>query len=197
MNIVGRCNGAARRVPEWMLYAGAGGYGVWLFYAGLTGGLGVEPIKELEHRYGMAGLWLLIAGLAVSPLRSRLGLNFLCWRRAIGLAAFFFILCHFLVWLLLDVQQPAAIAKDLIKRPYITLGMGALILMLPLALSSNNWAMRKLGPLRWRRLHQLTYAVALLGCLHYLMQLRGLRLEPLVYGGAIFLLLALRFLPRR
>jgi len=195
--MIGRVNRALRKVPVWVLYISAALYAIWLFWLGLTGRLGVEPIKELEHRYGMAGLWMLIAGLLVTPMRRIFGINLLPWRRAIGLSALFFILCHFLVWLLLDVQQPAAIAKDILKRPYITLGMGALILMLPLAMTSNNLSLRKLGPVRWRKLHRATYAVVLLGGLHYLLQLRGIRLEAFVYLALILWALGYRLYATR
>ena len=192
IDIVGTCNSTVRRVPDWILYAAAAAYASWLFWLGLTGGLGMEPIKELEHRYGMAGLWALIAGLAITPMRRWTGVSFLCWRRAVGLVTFFFILCHLLVWLLLDVQMLSEIGKDIMKRPYITIGMAAFVLLIPLALTSNNWSVRKLGAMRWRQLHKLTYAIAVLGCLHYLMQVRGFRLEALVYTVLIVGLLLAR-----
>ena len=192
LDVVGRCNRTVRSVPDWILYALAAAYVAWLFYLGVTGGLGVEPIKALEHRYGMAGFWALIAVLAVTPLRRWFGVNLMSWRRAVGLIAFFFICCHLLVWLILDVQMLSEIGKDIMKRPYITIGMAAFVLMVPLALTSNNWSVRKLGPLRWRTLHKLTYAIALLGCLHYLMQVRGFRLESLVYVGLVVGLLLTR-----
>lgn len=191
-DIVVRCNGAARRVPDWILYGGAAAYAVWIFWLGLTGGLGVEPIKELEHRYGMAGFYFVMAGLAVTPLKTWTGVNLVCWRRAIGLIAFFFIMAHLLVWLVLDVQMLSAIGKDILKRPYITIGMAAFVLMIPLAVTSNNLSMRKLGPLRWRKLHKLTYAITILGLLHYLMQVRGFRIEALIYAVIIVGLLITR-----
>ena len=191
-DIVLRCNGAVRGVPDWVLYAGAACYAVWTFRLGLTGGLGVEPIKELEHRYGMAGFYFIILGLAVTPVRQWTGGNLSCWRRAIGLIAFFFIFAHLSVWLLLDVQMLSEIGKDIMKRPYITIGMAAFILMIPLAVTSNNFSMRKLGPVRWRKLHKLTYVITILGCLHYLMQVRGFRLEAVAYTVIIAVLLIAR-----
>lgn len=191
-DIVLRCNGAVRGVPDWILYIGAAAYAAWVFWLGLTGGLGIEPIKELEHRYGMAGFYFVIIGLAVTPMRQWTGVNLICWRRAIGLIAFFFILAHLLVWLLLDVQMLSAIGKDIVKRPYITVGMAAFVLMIPLALTSNNWSMRRLGPVRWRKLHKLTYVITILGCLHYLLQVRGFRLEAVAYTVIIAVLLIAR-----
>ncbi|MEM8572920.1 MAG: protein-methionine-sulfoxide reductase heme-binding subunit MsrQ, partial [Pseudomonadota bacterium] len=146
-----------------------------------------------QHRYGMAGFWALIAGFAVTPLREWTGINLICWRRALGLTAFLFITCHLLVWLLLDIQSMSAIGKDIAKRPFITIGMAAFVLMVPLAFTSTNWAMRKMGPVRWRRLHKLMYAVVALGFVHYLMQVRGFRPEAVVYTAIIAVLFLARF----
>jgi hypothetical protein len=98
-------NGALRRVPVWPVYALGALPPVWFFYLGLTGGLGVEPIKELEHRLGEIGLQALIAALAVTPLRRFTGISLLRFRRAIGLLAFYYIACHLLVWLVLDIRD--------------------------------------------------------------------------------------------
>ncbi|WP_208350820.1 protein-methionine-sulfoxide reductase heme-binding subunit MsrQ [Pseudaestuariivita rosea] len=181
----------ARRIPAWPLYIIGVLPAIWLFYLGLTGGLGVEPIKELEHQLGLIGLQLLIAGLAITPLRRWFGLNLIKYRRAIGLLTFFYILLHLLVWLVLDVQILAQIWADIIKRPYITIGMVGFVLMIPLAVTSNNYSIRKLGP-AWRTLHKLTYAAAILGAVHFVMLSKGFQLEPLLYLGAILVLLAAR-----
>ena len=116
-------NQSLRRLPTWVIYMLGALPAPWLFYQGLTGGLGVEPIKALEHEYGELALQLLVLGLAITPLRKYLGLNLLKFRRAIGLLCFFFVTCHLLVWLVLDVQLPGQILADIIKRPYITIGM--------------------------------------------------------------------------
>jgi methionine sulfoxide reductase heme-binding subunit len=150
-----RINTALRRIPAWVIYAMAPLPVVWLVWQGFIGGLGVEPIRALEHELGEIGLQLLLAGLCVTPLRRYLGLNLLKFRRALGLVAFFYITLHLLVWLVLDVQIPAQIWADIVKRPYITVGMLAFVLMVPLALTSNNASVRRLGA-RWRRLHWLT-----------------------------------------
>lgn len=186
----------ARRVPVWAVWAVALAPVPWLFWAGATGGLGVEPVEVLEHRLGLYALQFLIAGLAVTPLRRHLGVNLLRFRRALGLIAFTYVALHLAVWLLLDVQDPARVWSDILKRPYITIGMGAFLLMVPLALTSNDWAVRRLGAAMWRRLHRVTYAVAVLGALHFVMLSKGLQLEPLFYMGAIVALLALRLRPR-
>lgn len=191
-------NTALRRVPTWPVYVIGALVPVWYLWLGLTGGLGVEPIKELEHRLGLLALQMLIATLAVTPLRRVTGIALIRYRRALGLLTFYYVTCHLLVWLVLDVQLPGQIWKDIVKRPYITIGMAAFVLLVPLAATSGNWAIRRLGPARWRRLHQLSYVAAILGGIHFMMLSKGFQIEPLVYLGAILGLLALRIeLPRR
>lgn len=195
--MIAKLNNAVRRIPVWLLYVLGAAYPVWLFYAGLTGGLGVDPVKVMEHALGERALQLLILGLAVTPLRKHLGLNLIKVRRAIGVIAFFYVFAHLLVWLVLDVQIPSQIWADIVKRPYVTIGMAGFLLMLPLAITSNNWSVRKLGPQAWQRLHRLTYAVCLLGGLHFVWLVKGFQLEPLIYLGVIAGLLALRIPVRK
>lgn len=190
--IVERLNGIARAVPTWVVYLALFLPAPVLVWQGATGALGVEPIKELEHALGEIALQLLIAGLAVTPLRRHLGVNLLRFRRAIGLMAFFYVAAHLLVWLVLDVQILGQIWADILKRPYITVGMAGFVLLVPLALTSNNWSVRRLGP-GWRKLHRLTYVAALLGGLHFVMLVKGFQIEPLVYLGVTLGLLALRW----
>ncbi|WP_425074238.1 protein-methionine-sulfoxide reductase heme-binding subunit MsrQ [Sagittula sp. S175] len=189
--MLGGLNTYVRRVPTWVVYLGLAVPAPWLLYLGLTGGLGPEPIKALEHELGLWALWLLIAGLCVTPLRRHAGLNLLKYRRALGLMAFYYVTLHLLTWLVLDVQILSQIWADIVKRPYITVGMLAFLLMIPLAATSSNRAIRTLGP-NWRRLHRLTYGVALLGALHFVMLRKGLQLEPLLYMGGVAALLVLR-----
>jgi sulfoxide reductase heme-binding subunit YedZ len=195
--LVAGLNGGLRRVPPWTLYIMGAAWAVWLFWLGLTGGLGAEPITELEHRYGEVAINLLVAGLAVTPLRRFAGVNLMPFRRAIGVLCFFFVLAHLLVWAVLDVQTLARVWADILERPYVTIGMAAFGLLLPLALTSNTWSVRRLGPLAWRRLHRLVYPAAILGALHYVWLARGFQFEPLLYMAAILGLVALRFLPAR
>ncbi len=189
-------NALLRRVPVWAVYLLGALPAPYLFYLGLTGGLGVEPIEVLEHEYGELALQLLILGLAVTPLRRHIGLNLLRFRRAIGLLTFFYVTCHLLVWLVLDVQILGQIWADILKRPYITVGMAGFLLLLPLALTSNNWSVRRLGP-GWRKLHRATYMAAVLGALHFVMLVKGFQIEPLIYLGLVGLLLLLRAPVRR
>ncbi|OED45990.1 protein-methionine-sulfoxide reductase heme-binding subunit MsrQ [Leisingera sp. S232] len=188
---MGATNRILRRLPVWVVYLAGALPAPWLFYLGLTGGLGVEPIKALEHEYGELALQLLILTLAISPLRRFLGVNLIKFRRAIGLLCFFYVLCHLLVWLILDVQMPGQILADIAKRPFITIGMGAFVLMLPLAATSNNLSVRKMGR-AWPKLHKLTYAAGLCGAVHFVLLAKGFQIEPLVYLALIVFLLALR-----
>ncbi|MHA7875005.1 protein-methionine-sulfoxide reductase heme-binding subunit MsrQ [Roseivivax sp.] len=180
-----------RRLPVWVVYLLGALPAPYLFYLGLTGGLGVEPIEALEHEYGLMALQFLIAGLAITPLRRHLGVNLLKFRRALGLLAFLYLMLHLAVWAVLDVQMLSAVWADILKRPYITVGMAGFLLLLPLALTSNNLSVRRLGP-RWRRLHRLVYPAVLLGALHFVMLRKGLQIEPLLYFAAVAALLALR-----
>jgi methionine sulfoxide reductase heme-binding subunit len=195
--MIQRVNRALRRVPPTLLYMGGAAWGGWLFWLAATGGLGVEPIEALEHRYGKLALQLILAGLAVTPLRQWVGLNLMPFRRALGVLAFGFVLAHVLVWAVLDVQSLSAIWADIVKRPYITLGMAGLIALIPLAITSNNWAVRRLGAMQWRRLHKLVYPAAVFGALHYVWLVKGFQLEPLIYLAAFLVLLVLRVVPRK
>lgn len=190
-------NGALRRWPVWPVYLLGLAPIPWLFWLGATGGLGPEPIKALEHRYGLIGLQFLLAGLCVSPLRRVAGINALRYRRALGLVAFGFVAAHLAVWALLDVQTLARVWADIVKRPYVTVGMAGAACLVPLALTSTDRAVRWLGGPRWRQLHRLTYAAVGLGAVHFVMQAKGWQVEPLVYLAATGGLLALRVAPWR
>lgn len=182
--MVDKINTTLRRVPAWVLYALAPIPVIALFYLGLTGELGIDPAKRIEHELGLWSLWLLIAGLAVTPLRRWPGVNLLKFRRAIGVITFFYLLAHLLTWLVLDVQFQNVWA-DIVKRWYITVGMAAFVLMLPLALTSNNWSVKRLGALTWRKLHKLVYPIAVMGALHFLLLVKGFQWEPILYAAVI------------
>lgn len=194
--MIDRLNQLVRRVPTWPIYIAGMLPAPWLLWRGANGMLGVEPIRALEHELGQWALWFLIAGLAVTPLRRFAGLNLLKFRRALGLIAFYHVTCHLLVWIVLDVQIPGQVWADIARRPYITIGMAAFVLMIPLALTSNNWSIRRLGQ-RWRSLHKAVYAAAVLGAVHFVMLVKGFQIEPLIYLAIILLLLALRIIPQK
>jgi len=189
-------NATARRVPTWAVYILCLLPAPYFFYLAVTGNLGPDPVKPLEHKYGELALQLLIAGLCITPLRQHLGINLTRFRRALGLMAFAYVTFHLLVWAVLDVQALGRVVEDIIKRPYITIGMAGFALLLPLALTSNNYAVRKLG-VKWRKLHKLTYLAVFLGGVHYIWLVKGIQLEPLIYMAVILGLLALRLRGRK
>lgn len=186
-----RINSTARRIPTWVVYILYLLPAPYFFYLALTGGLGPDPVKPLEHEYGEIALQLLIIGLCISPLREFFGINLIKFRRTFGVLAFTYVVLHLAVWAFLDVQTLDRVIADIIKRPYITIGMAAFVLLLPLAITSNNWSVRKLGP-KWRQLHKLTYPAVILGGIHYIWLVKGIQLEPLLYMSVILGLLALR-----
>lgn len=195
MSAVDRINAVARKVPTWAVYILYLLPAPYFFYLALTGGLGPDPVKPLEHEYGEIALQLLIIGLCITPLRQFFGLNLIKFRRTFGVLAFTYVTLHLAVWAFLDVQTLGRVIEDIVKRPYITIGMAGFALLLPLALTSNNWSVRRLGP-RWRPLHRLTYVAVLLGGIHYIWLVKGIQLEPLVYMAVILGLLALRLRKR-
>ena len=197
MEMVNTLNGWLRRVPAWVIYVIGFGWIGWLFYSALQGWMGPEPINALERAYGEVALYLVVATLAITPLRNMLNLNLIKFRRAIGLMCFYFVLAHLLVWVVLDVGTLDRVWTEIVKRPYVTIGFAGFLLLLPLAFTSNNWAVRKMGPIRWRKLHKLTYPAAILAVVHYIWLVRGWPLEPFVYLAIIIGLLAIRMIPRR
>ena len=193
--MIDRLNTIARRVPTWVVYIVGLLPIPWLLFQAQTGGLGAEPIKALEKELGLLALQLLIAGLAITPARRYLRLNLIRFRRALGLLAFIYVSLHLLVWLVLDVGILSQIWADILKRPYITIGMAGFACLVPLAATSNNFSIRKLGA-TWRKLHRLTYLAAILAGVHFIWLVKGFQIEPLLYMAAILALLVLR-LPKR
>lgn len=193
--MVDQINATLRRIPTWLVYVLLSHPAPYFLYLGATGGLGVEPINALERKLGEVALQLIVFGLTVTPLKRWVGLNLQKFRRAIGIMAFAYVAMHLLVWLVLDVQILSQIFADLVKRPYITVGLAGFLLLVPLALTSNNVSVKKLGP-KWRVLHRLTYVAAILGAAHYVMLAKGFQIEPLIYLGLILGLLALRRVPK-
>ncbi len=184
-------NRGARKIPTWAVYIVYLLPVPFLLYLAQTGGLGREPIQALEHELGEIAIQLLIIGLCISPLRRFFGVNLIKFRRAIGLLAFTYVALHLLVWAVLDVQSLERVWADIVKRPYITIGMAGFVLMLPLALTSNNASVRMLGA-AWRKLHLLTYPIALLAAVHFIWVRKGFQLEPLIYLAVIVVLLVIR-----
>jgi methionine sulfoxide reductase heme-binding subunit len=192
MDLAGTLNGWLRRVPAWPLYVLAPLPPIWFLWLGLTGGLGAEPINALERELGLLALQVLVVSLAVTPIRRFLGLNLIRFRRALGLIGFFYVALHLLVWVALDVQSLERIWADVVKRPYITVGMAGFVLLIPLALTSTDGMVRRLGAARWRQLHRLVYPAVLLGGIHNVMVAKVWEIDRLAWLAAILVLLALR-----
>jgi len=153
---------------------------VWrIFY----GDLGSDPIETITFATGDWTLRFLLITLAVSPFRQWFGLSALLrFRRMLGLYVFFYACCHFLIWFIIDhALSFGDMVEDIIDRPYITFGFSALMLLIPLAVTSNNLMVRKLGK-SWKKLHQLVYAIIILGVLHYLWLTKADYLEPGIYA---------------
>jgi sulfoxide reductase heme-binding subunit YedZ len=159
--------------------------------------LGANPIEELIHRFGKWGLNFLLITLSITPLRRLTGLPWLMrFRRMFGLFAFFYVLMHFLTYAGLDQRfDIQVIVEDVIERPYITIGMSAFLFLIPLAITSTNSMMRRLGR-RWQDLHRLVYVIAILGVWHFYWQVKQDILEPLIYALILALLLCYRLLLR-
>lgn len=157
--------------------------------------LGADPVKKLEHECGKTALNFLLLTLSVTPVRELTGLpQLLRLRRMLGLFAFFYAVVHFTVYLVLDLELNfRLLGADIVKRPYITIGFSALLLLLPLALTSTNGMMRRLGR-RWQSLHRLIYLIAALAVWHFYWQVKRDVREPLLYVGMLALLLAYRLL---
>jgi sulfoxide reductase heme-binding subunit YedZ len=166
--------------------------------AGLTGTLGANPVEEIQDRFGNWGLRFILLALAITPLRKMTGWNWLIrFRRMLGLFAFFYVLMHFLTWLFLDQGLLlTAIAEDIVKRPFITLGFAAFLILLALAATSTNRVRRALGT-RWQKLHYGVYIAGILGVWHYWWQVKLDVSDPAIYAALLAALLGYRLWSRR
>ncbi len=186
-------NGKLRSVPAWPIYVIGFAYGAWLFWLGLSDNLGADPVRTLEREIGRTALKLLIAGLMVTPIRKWTGVSLIKYRRALGVTAFGLVVMHLTVWLTLDIQlRWTEIGADLLKRPYITIGMAAFVILVPLAATSNNLSVRRLGAAAWQRLHKLTYIAVATAAVHYVMVVKAWPPRPIVYLAIVVVLLGLR-----
>ena len=159
----------------------------------ISGTLGANPIENIQDRFGIWGLRFIVILLLISPLKKISGIIWLIqFRRMIGLFAFFYVLMHFLVWLLLEqsLLMPAII-EDVTKRPFITIGFIALLILLILASTSTSKIRRSMGK-KWDKLHQSVYLVSILGVWHFWWQVKKDISEPLIYAVIIFILLTYR-----
>jgi len=156
--------------------------------------LGANPVEAITHRTGSWVLKFLLITLAVTPLRKITGWHWLLrLRRMFGLYAFFYAVLHFTTYIWLDrFFVFDEIGKDIAKRPYITVGFTCFLLLIPLAVTSTNAMVRRLGAKRWQRLHKLVYIIAIGGVFHYLWLVKSDIVFPLIYGSILIILLILR-----
>ena len=184
--------------PVWLVYLIGFIPAVVLFYRALFNILGADPLKTLEHELGEYALIFLIILLSFRPIKKLMNLNLIKFRRSIGLLAFWYAVLHFLTYIILDQQLIwDLLIGDLIKRPYIIVGVFAFLTLIPLALTSNAWSMRRFGKANWKNLHLLVYLSAILAALHYVLLVKSWPIKPLLYLLVITLLITFRFLLKR
>ncbi len=166
---------------------------IWIVGNALYGDLGANPVETVTHQTGDWALRLLLLTLLLTPLKNWTGnAQFIRFRRMAGLFVYFYATAHFLIWFLADHNLDfSSMFEDVIKRPYITLGFIAFVLLTPLALTSNRYMIRKLGR-NWKRLHKLVYLIALLVVAHYLWLVKADLLQPVLYAIAAVVLLLQR-----
>jgi sulfoxide reductase heme-binding subunit YedZ len=182
---------------SWGLYALGLVPAAWTFHLAVSDQLGADPVKVLERTLGLWALRFLIAGLAITPLRRLGGPNLIRYRRTVGLLAFVYAALHVLVYLWLDQGlDAAAIWKDIVKRPYITVGVVSFLILVPLAVTSNAAMIRRLGGAAWQRLHRWVYLAAAGAALHFIMLVKAWSAEPFVYAAIVAGLLVFRLADR-
>ncbi len=179
--------------PDWAVYAIGLLPAADLFVRAIANMLGADPLRVLENGLGEWALRFLILGLTITPVLRFARINLVKYRRAIGLIAFIYVVLHLSVYLALDKQFFwGEIGRDIIKRPYITIGMAAFLMLVPLAATSNRYSIRKLGSAGWRNLHRLVYPAVLFGAVHYLLLVKAWPPEPLIYLAIVLALLGIR-----
>ena len=169
-----------------------------LAWLGTHHGLGANPIEYITHSTGWWTLTFLLITLSVTPLRRLTGWSWLLrLRRMLGLFAFFYVCLHFLTYIWLDqFFDWRSMVKDIAKRPFITVGFTAFLLLIPLAATSTNRMVKRLGARRWQRLHRAVYVIAVLGVLHFWWLVKKDIREPLLFGALLGLLLLVRLIYR-
>lgn len=167
---------------------------IWLTIAVFTNQLGANPIEAVTRETGLWALRFLWLTLLITPLRWLTGWNDLVrYRRLLGLYVFFYAVLHMLLYLGLDqFFDINEIIKDIIKRPFITIGFFSFTALIPLVITSNNAMVKRMGGRRWKQLHRLTYFIAIASSIHFYMLVKLDKLEPLIYMGLLIILLAPR-----
>ena len=166
----------------------------WLAGRGLLGQLGANPIETVIRYLGDWALRFLLIALAVTPLRLVTGWSGVGrFRRMLGLYAFTYVVLHMLAYVGLDqLFDLAAIVREVIKRVYITIGMAALLMLLPLAITSTDKMIKRVGARNWRRLHRLAYVAGVAGSIHYIMMVKASLVQPGIYAAILTVLLGIR-----
>ena len=184
---------SVRRLRSWHIYLSLLVPLLFLAYDLLSGQLGVDPMRAIEKSLGVTAIYILILTLCITPFSLLTGINFIRFRRAFGLMSFFYIILHFSTWLLLDMQlRWVEIAESLTRKPFIVFGMMGFLLLIPLAATSNNYSMKRLGKY-WQKLHKLIYVAIILGGIHYLMMEKTLQNDAIITFIIIIVLISLRF----
>ncbi|MEC8497003.1 MAG: protein-methionine-sulfoxide reductase heme-binding subunit MsrQ [Pseudomonadota bacterium] len=184
---------SVRRLRSWHIYVSLLVPLLFLTYDLLSGRLGVYPMRAIEKSLGVTAIYILILTLCITPFSVLTGINFIRFRRAFGLMSFFYIILHFSTWLLLDMQlRWVEIAESLTRKPFIVFGMMGFLLLIPLAATSNNYSMKRLGKY-WQKLHKLIYVAIILGGIHYLMMEKTLQNDAIITFIIIIALISLRF----
>lgn len=172
---------------------------VWLSYDAFTGGLGANPIEFFLRATGVLGLIFLLITLSITPLRRLTGRNDLIKvRRSLGLIAFAYVCIHLTTYFVFDRGADlSSMLHDVAERPFITVGMAGFVMLVPLAVTSTNGMIKRLGGKRWQRLHRLTHLIAIAGVVHYYMLVKSDISYPVMFGAVLVLLLLSRaFLTR-
>lgn len=184
-----------RRLPTGVVWALGALPLALLVWDTLGGGLGIDPVRDIEHRLGRTAVYFLVASLCVTPLLRLARVNLMKFRRPLGLLAASYAGLHLLAWVVLDMGLRWEQAlKDIARRPYLTIGMAALAILLILAATSSNAAIRRLGAHRWGAIHRLVYLAAPLALFHWLLAHKIWPAKPLLILGAVAILLALRLI---
>jgi methionine sulfoxide reductase heme-binding subunit len=197
--LIAHANAAVRRAQplDWLQPAVLAGSLVpfaWILLQAALGRLGANPIEKALHQLGLLALIFVWACLSCTPLKALFGWNWpIRLRKTLGLLGFFSALAHFTTYLVLDQGlRLGKVLADVVKRPFIAVGFLALLLLVPLAVTSTKRALQRLGFKRWKRLHRLIYAVAVLASVHFVLGVKSHRGEPLIYAAVLGVLFAVR-----
>jgi len=188
---------APRSIPDpWLkpgIFIGALFPLAWLIIRAAGSGLGSDRIREIENELGLSALIFLIAATACSPVKRLWGWTWsMRVRRELGLFAFFYALIHFGIYFVDQFPNWGAIPDDIVKRPFITVGFTALLLLVPLAVTSTKGSVKRLGYLRWQQIHWLVYPAAALAAVHFIWRVKRDVSQPLAYAAILGVLLAIR-----